>query len=153
MLQDRDSDLVVGQEIAAVREIMPGAGVTVLRGHLSETNVRASRDQVRRLLRSQDLYGTAQRHSRPIIRRRYCVAGPRALYHMDGNAKLNLWSMWIEGCIDGFSRRIIFCKVSTNFTAETVKEAFLDGVPKCGIPSRLRTDHGRENMGAALSMI
>ena len=86
LLQDRDSDLVVQQEITTVREIIPSAGVTVLRGHLSEANVRASPDEVRRLLRSQDPYGMAQRHSRLIIRGRYCVAGPRALYHIDGNA-------------------------------------------------------------------
>ena len=72
---------------------------------------------------------------------------------MDGNAKLNIWSIWIEGRIDGFSRRVIFCRASTNYRAETVEAAFLSGVAVCGFPSRLRTDRGMENYEVARVMI
>ena len=55
--------------------------------------------------------------------------------------------------IDGFSRMIVFCKCSTNNRASTVYEHFLNATRQFGLPSRVRSDHGRENIMVAQHML
>ena len=54
----------------------------------------------------------------------------------------------VHGCIDGFSRRIMFLRCSSDNLAETVLELFLDTISKDGErwPSRIRVDKGVENV-------
>ena len=59
----------------------------------------------------------------------------------------------IHGCIDGYSRRIIYLKCSDNNRAETVVDLFVSGVQECGLPSRVRGDRGGENVRVALFML
>ncbi len=81
-----------------------------------------------------------------IQRRGYSVPGPNALWHLDGNHKLIRWRLVIHGAIDGFSRMITFLKCSGNNRSETVVSHFLEAIGEYGIPSRVRTDHGGENV-------
>ena len=55
--------------------------------------------------------------------------------------------------IDGYSRLIVYMKCSTNNRASTVLAEFLKGVQSYGLPSRVRSDCGRENMQVARHMI
>ena len=48
--------------------------------------------------------------------------------------------------IDGFSRTIIYLKCSNNNRAETVFSAFTEAIDTYGLPSKLRSDLGGENM-------
>lgn len=81
-----------------------------------------------------------------IIRRRvYKVRGANALWHMDGNEKLRPWGFYVHGCIDGFSRLIIYLVCASNKRARTVSTAFQDAVNRFGWPSRVRGDFGTEN--------
>ena len=50
-----------------------------------------------------------------------------------------------HGGIDGYSRMIVFLKCSTNNRASTVLESFQAAVQEFGLPSRVRSDQGREN--------
>ena len=59
----------------------------------------------------------------------------------------------IHGCIDGFSRRIIYLHCSDNNRAETVLEQFQGGVHENGLPSRVRADRGGENIKVAEFML
>lgn len=52
----------------------------------------------------------------------------------------------LHGCIDGFSRLICYLQCSTNNKSETVEQLFLASVEKYFWPSRVHTDHGRENV-------
>ena len=52
------------------------------------------------------------------------------------------WRIVIHGGIDGFSRKIMFLKASTDNKASTVFSAFLGAVQKHGLPVRTRTDKG-----------
>ena len=66
--------------------------------------------------------------------------------HVDGNHKMIHWRLVIHGCIDGFSRVITFIQCSNNNRSETVLESFIKATQEYGIPSRLRSDHGGENV-------
>jgi len=89
-----------------------------------------------------------------IPRMQYSVAGPNCLWHMDGNLKLRDCGFILHGCIDGYSRRIIYLEANTNNRASTVLIAFLKGVEHVGaIPRRVQSDKGLENKDVALWMI
>lgn len=59
------------------------------------------------------------------------------------------WRFVIHGAIDGFSRMIVFLRCSTNNRASTVFDAFQSAVEKFGLPSRVRSDKGKENTDVA----
>ena len=59
----------------------------------------------------------------------------------------------MHACIDGFSRMIIYVSCQTNNLASTVFNLFLDGVSKYGLPKKIRTDHGLENVHVARYML
>ena len=58
-----------------------------------------------------------------------------------------------HGCIDGYSRLIIYLHCCSNNRASTVYELFLRAVTEYSLPSRVRSDQGLENMSVAGYMI
>ena len=78
-------------------------------------------------------------------RRIYKVRGANALWHHDGNEKLRPWGFWVHGCIDGYSRLIVYLAVCSNKRKATVAELFKGAVAQLGWPSRIRGDYGTEN--------
>lgn len=75
------------------------------------------------------------------------------MWHIDTNHKLVRWRFIVAGGIDGFSRLIVFLNCSDNNKADTVFQQFLAGVDKYGIPLRVRSDKGLENVGIADYML
>ena len=69
------------------------------------------------------------------------------------NHKLIRWKFIIHGSIDGFSRLIVFLKCSTNNTAATVFDSFINATQSYGVPRRLRTDLRGENVDAWQYMV
>ncbi|XP_063790453.1 uncharacterized protein LOC135036815 isoform X1 [Pseudophryne corroboree] len=78
------------------------------------------------------------------------VGRPR---HIDSNHKLISWRFVFHGCIDGFSRNIIYLKTATNNNASTTLQLFQKGVSRFGLPLRVRGDMGVENINIARYMI
>ena len=73
--------------------------------------------------------------------------------NVDGHHKLVRWGFVTHGCIDGYSRMITYLKCSTDNKASTVYKSFLEAVHKNGLPSRMRSDHGGENILVAQHML
>lgn len=63
------------------------------------------------------------------------------------------WRLVVHGGIDGHSRRIMFMRCSNNNKSDTVLSAFLGGVSEHGLPSRVRSDKGKENVGVGAFML
>ena len=70
---------------------------------------------------------------------------------MDGYDKLKPYGFPIHGCIDGFSRKMLWLQLSrSNNNPQVILRFFVDAVDACGrCPRKLRTDCGTENGLAA----
>ena len=88
-----------------------------------------------------------------IFKRTYNVTGPDHLWQIYSNHKLISWRFGIHGCIDGYSRAIVYLKCCTDNKASTVLQYFEEGVQEFGLPSRVRGGQGMENVDVARYMI
>ncbi|XP_034047720.1 uncharacterized protein LOC117529127 [Thalassophryne amazonica] len=99
------------------------------------------------LLRELNPRGCERRACRRFIRRTYHSMGPNYMWHADGYDKLKPFGLALSGCIDGFSRKVLWLECGpTNNNPAVIAHYFLSCVRKLGvIPMRLRTDCGTEN--------
>lgn len=59
----------------------------------------------------------------------------------------------IHGGIDGYSRKIVYLTASNNNKFATVLNAFLGPVEQFGVPRKVRSDKGGENIEVARLML
>ena len=109
--------------------------------------LRVKRSDVMRLLKELNPRGTECRARRRFCRRIYHSMGPNYVWHVDGYDKLKPFGLAVSGCIDGFSRRIMWLLCGpTNNNPSIIAHNFLNCVKGLGVvPMRLRTDCGTEN--------
>ena len=140
------SDGDLDQLIESIKEKHPAAGEIMIAGHLKSMNLKVQRSRLRKSVRRVDKDGIADRQLSTIRRRQYFVPSPNYVWHVDGTHKLVRWKMVIHAAIDGYSRLITFCHCSPNNKSATVLQLFNQAVVKYGLPLKVRTDHGIENV-------
>ncbi|TFY51120.1 hypothetical protein EVJ58_g10727 [Rhodofomes roseus] len=161
------SDDALDDLIRRLRQHYIRAGLTMLDGMLRRLGHQIPRTRIREsLLRIDPVHRVFDRIR--IRRRKYQVAGPNALWHHDGQhgalfyqifagvgshthgpAGLIRWKIVIHGFIDGYSRLIAALRAHNNNRAATVLLLFLMAAYLFGVPSRVRGDHGVENLAVA----
>lgn len=72
---------------------------------------------------------------------------------VDGHHKLIRWGIVTHGGIDGYSRLVVYLQCNHNNRACTVYDLFLSAITQYGLPSRVRSDQGRENCLIAAHML
>lgn len=109
--------------------------------------IQVPRRVVEELCRELDPAGCQERKTHRLKRREYRNPGPNFAWHTDGYDKLKPYGFPIHGCIDGFSRKVIWLKVSrTNNDPAVIAGFYLEAVEELGgCPVILRTDTGTEN--------
>ncbi|XP_033730057.1 uncharacterized protein LOC117319331 [Pecten maximus] len=146
------SDTDLDAAVQDLHQTHPNAGNEMMSGYLRGQGLQIQRHRVRKTLNKIDPEAAAQRWSRAIVRRVYKVPVPNSLWHMDGHMRLIRWGTVTHGCIDGYSRLITFLKCGVDNTSKTVLDLFISAVLKYGLPARVRSDHGGENIQVALFM-
>ena len=63
------------------------------------------------------------------------------------------WRFVVHAAIDGFSRVILYVYCVTDNTSQTVQSLFEEAVRQYSLPSRVRCDHGLENVGVVTIML
>ncbi|XP_056100723.1 uncharacterized protein LOC143737598 [Siphateles boraxobius] len=149
------TDDVLDNIVAEIQRHYPNAGYRIIHGHLRAQGLHIQTSRVRESVRRVDPLGTQLRALAICTRhrRQYSVSGPNAMWHIDGNHKLIRWRFVIHGGIDGFSRLIVYLSAATNNRASTVVDSFIGAVQKFGLPSRVRSDKGLENIEVAHFMV
>ena len=106
------------------------------------------RETVRVLVNELDPDGVRERRAKTLRRRTYHTPGPNYAWHVDGYDKLKPYGFPVHGCIDGYSRKVLWLKVCrTNNDPAVTGQHYLDAVKKYdGCPVLLRTDNGTENV-------
>ncbi|XP_034544131.1 uncharacterized protein LOC117816121 [Notolabrus celidotus] len=148
-LSNDNLNRLVGEILQSTRN----AGERYVHGSLRSRGLRIQRWRVRQSLQEVDPIGRSFRRRHAIRRRIYSVPTSNQLWHIDGNHKLVRWRMVFHGCVDGFSRTIIYLACLDNNRASSVLSLFIAGVQNFGLPSRVRCDHGLENTGVARFML
>lgn len=131
------------------------SGLTYITGYLRSIGFRIQRHRIRESMTRVQPRNAILRWGMIVQRRKYHVPWPNSLWHLDGHHSLIRWSLVVHGCIDGFSRRIIYLQCSTNNLSETVLALFLNATEDDGglWPSRIRVDRGVENVRVCDAMV
>ncbi len=85
-----------------------------------------------------DPIGSQARQTRRLRRRQYFAEGPNYVWHIDLYDKLKPYGICINGCIDGFSRQVIWLRATlTNSNPKVIGGYFVEALERCGGCPRL----------------
>ena len=120
-------------------------------------SIRTPWSTVQILFRELDSEGSRLRQIHRLKRRECLNPGPNYWWHADGYDKLKPYGFPVHGCIDGFSRMILWLKLTkSNNDPRIIGDFFLNAIlERDGCPTLIRTDRGTENsiMATALCFL
>ena len=135
----------------AILELLDGPNSTVgyrsVWHNLRMKGIVVPRVVVQKMLKEIDPDGVESRKAHRLKRREYHCLGPNSAWHADGYDKLKPYGFPIHGCIDGFSRKVIWLYITrSNNYPDNIAAYYLDAVKQLGgCPRELDTDLGTEN--------
>ena len=99
-------------------------------------------------MKELDPAGVDPRRRRTLRRRLYYSKGPNWVWHLDGYDELKPFGFEIHGCIDGYSRRVLWLNVLiSNKDPKEVCNLFVNYLTVMkGIPCKIAADSGTENV-------
>ncbi|KAK3099909.1 hypothetical protein FSP39_011662 [Pinctada imbricata] len=146
------TDAELDSKVEALQKDFPNAGSVMTSGFLKSSGTTVQRAKLRSSIERVSPIPVAEHLSKTVSRRKYSVQMSNSLWHIDSHMKLIRWGISTHGCIDGYSRLIPYLKSSTNNKSRTVLESFVKACQTYGVPSRVRSDHGSENLMVGLFM-
>ena len=155
-LRRRKNASRITEVINAVEEELGGSGNSI--GYrqmhqriLVDHSLVVARETVRIILKTLDPEGVLLRSRHRFRRRTYSVKGPNYMWHLDGYDKLKPFGFPIHGAIDGYSRRILWLRVTcTNNDPQVISGFYIQCIKQIGeVPRVLRGDNGTENSTVA----
>ena len=147
------SEAHLDEIVTEMIQLQPSYGIRTVQSRLRARGFNLQRERVRESIHRVDPLGVETRLRTSLHRRQYSVPTPNSLWHIDGYHKLVRWRLIVHGGIDGYSRIPVYLRVASNNRADTVFGAFSQAVAKFGLPSRVRADHGGENVLVARFMM
>jgi len=138
--------------LLGVADEIKGSGSSIgyrsMHQRLRAKGLTVDRESVQIAIKELDPNGVLQRSIHRFNRRRYISKGPNHIWHVDGYDKLKPFGLAIHGCIDGYSRKIIWLEVgSSNNNPKIIGSFFLDAIKKHKlVPRCVRADRGSENV-------
>ena len=112
---------------------------------------QVSRSYVAGLMQIIDPAGVELRKRKKLRRRQYYAKGPNYLWHIDSYDKLKNYGICINGCMDGYSRKIIWCEATCSSSDPRIVGGHfvnaVDSMKAC--PKIVRGDFGTENRHVA----
>ena len=103
-ITDDDLDSQVGM----LQMCHPHCGHILLCSMLEAQGINVPQHRLRESIHRIDLKHSSSRWHQKIRRRTYYVPGPNSLWHIDSHHSLICWHVVVHGCIDGYSRMILF---------------------------------------------
>ena len=110
-------------------------GYRAMHQTLTRIGFAVDKDSVRLALKELDPEGVALISRHKLRRRKYYAKGPDDIWHLDGNDELTP-----DGCIDGFSRKMLWLKLSaSNKNPSEIAYYYINtGLKVDGVPRRMR---------------
>lgn len=112
-----------------------------------QNGINIDKETVRHLLGVLDPIGLEYRSRRRLRRRLYRGRGPNFIWHLDSYDKLKPFGICINGCVDGYSRKVVWLEAyTTNSNPRVIAGYYMQTVRKeMGCPRVIRSDFGTEN--------
>lgn len=113
-----------------------------------QSGLVTTQNTIRLALQLLDKDGVFLRKRKRLRRRQYFNKGANFLWHLDSYDKLKPFGICVNGCIDGFSRYILWLRAAeTNNNPKVIGGYYIDTVKNLGgCPRCIRADMGTENV-------
>ena len=137
-----DTREVLGTVSVELQKSNASMGYRAMFQQITKLGVVASHDVVRIALKHLDPKGVSERQAKRLTRRKYYVKDPDEAWHLDGNDKLKPFGFSIHGCIDGYSRKMLWLEVCpSNKDSSVIGEFFVNYVlQNGGTAKKIRAD-------------